>query len=1008
MWRKLRQKIWKWREVLVTTPSVAIVVIAANSAGLFQLLEWATHDQFFRLRPTEAVDPRIVIVTIQESDIKKAGQWPVSDAVLAQLIERLKSQQPRAIGLDLYRDLPVEPGHQTLLELYKSTPNLIGVEKLVAETVAPPPILKKLNQVGIADLVLDNDGTVRRGLLTVKPANSTTRESLAVKLALTYLEREGITLEVENAAKKHYRLGQALFKPFTGNQGGYTSADAGGYQILLNYRGTIENFQTVSMTQVLENQIPSDLVRDRIVLIGSTAQSLNDHFFTPYSSSFSASPQRMPGVVIHANLTSQMLSAALDGRPLIEGWSETAEWLWIFGWTLVGTTALQKVSQAKLWRKIPIPQWLILSLCLFPAGSILWTTSYLFFLQGWWLPTISPFVALIGSAIASTFYRTIELQREKADLEILLETATEHYDFIAAELQNQAEEAAQESERRLAQFLEAMSLGVAVLDATGKPYFFNQRAQELLGKGVVPLATVEQLSKVYQVYVAGTDWLYPVENMPLVRALRGEYSTIDDVEIHQGNSVIPLEVWGTPIYDESGNIAYAIAAFQDITERKQSQEALIQAEEKYRSIFENALEGIFQTTPDGRFLNTNPALSQIFGYDSPDDLMANVTDIQHQLYVEPHRLTEFICLMEQHGAVSGFEFQAYRQDGSIIWISQNARVVRDANDELLYYQGFIEDITERKRAEVERINFTNQLYQLNEANERFVPRQFLQLLKKESITDVKLGDQVQLNMSILFADIRNFTTLSERMTPEENFKFINAYLSHMEPAIGENNGFIDKYIGDAIMALFSHSADDAVNAGIDMLHRLTKYNATRTNPERPPIKIGIGINTGSLMLGTVGGPNRMDGTVISDAVNLASRLEELTKYYGVSLLISHHTFQRLHHPVEYAFRVIDRVTVKGKSEMVSVFEIFDADPPDIRGAKLLTKAIFEQALFFYTVQAFKSAAQLFQECLEVSPRDRVAQIYLERCQYRENGGNGVNGDAAHCTEASRCSGGLIL
>ncbi len=154
-------------------------------------------------------------------------------------------------------------------------------------------------------------------------------------------------------------------------------------------------------------------------------------------------------------------------------------------------------------------------------------------------------------------------------------------------------------------------------------------------------------------------------------------------------------------------------------------------------------------------------------------------------------------------------------------------------------------------------------------------------------------------MSILFADIRDFTTLSERMTPEENFKFINAYLSHMEPAILDNNGFIDKYIGDAIMALFSRSADDAIKAGIDMLHRLAKYNTKRTNPERPPIQIGIGINTGSLMLGTVGGQTRMDGTVIGDAVNLASRLEALTKHYGVSLLISHHTFQCLRHPVEY-------------------------------------------------------------------------------------------------------------
>jgi class 3 adenylate cyclase len=269
------------------------------------------------------------------------------------------------------------------------------------------------------------------------------------------------------------------------------------------------------------------------------------------------------------------------------------------------------------------------------------------------------------------------------------------------------------------------------------------------------------------------------------------------------------------------------------------------------------------------------------------------------------------------------------------------------------------------------------------------------LLKKESISDVKLGDQIELFMSILFADIRDFTTLSERMTPEENFKFINAYLSHMEPAILDNNGFIDKYIGDAIMALFSRSADDAIKAGIDMLHRLAKYNTKRTNPERPPIQIGIGINTGSLMLGTVGGQTRMDGTVIGDAVNLASRLEALTKHYGVLLLISHHTFQCLHHPVEYAFRFIDRVKVKGKSEIVSVFEIFEADPPQLRMGKLVTKPLFEQALFLYTTHSFKKAAQLFQECLDITPEDTVAQIYLERCQHKESDSSRALANASH-------------
>lgn len=279
-----------------------------------------------------------------------------------------------------------------------------------------------------------------------------------------------------------------------------------------------------------------------------------------------------------------------------------------------------------------------------------------------------------------------------------------------------------------------------------------------------------------------------------------------------------------------------------------------------------------------------------------------------------------------------------------------------------------------------RIRTHLELANLNIAYGRFVPHQFLQFLNKESIVDVHLGDQVQQEMSILFSDIRSFTTLSENMTPEDNFRFINSFLSYMEPAIIDHEGFIDKYIGDAIMALFSGSADQAVKAGITMLQRLVEYNAHRVAKGYVPIQIGIGINTGLLMLGTVGGQQRMDSTVISDAVNLASRLEGLTKNYGVSLLISHHTFSRLSNPDEYAIRMIDKVKVKGKSELVTVYEVFDANYPDNKVGKLATKEVFAKALTLYEQGDFTNAKPLFQACLRENPLDTVAQSYLERCQ----------------------------
>jgi len=851
MWLKLRKKILQWRGVIITASSAAVLTIVVSSAGLFQLLEWASLDQFFRLRPREPIDPRLLIVTIGESDIQQVGTWPIPDAVLAEAIKKLKTQQPRAIGLDIYRDLPVEPGHQALIEVFESTPNLIGVEKAAGKNkVAPPPTLEQLEQVAVSDLLLDGDGKVRRGLLSIRSEEGSTKLSLGAKLALMYLEAEGINLEPIDETQ--LRLGKAIFVPFQGNDGGYIRANDNGYQILLNFRGMPESFRTISLMEVLENRLPPDLVHNRIVLIGSTAESLKDLFQTPYSNSLLTSPQRMPGVVIHANVASQIVSAALEGRSLLKVWREPLEWLWIVAWSFTGATGCWLLLQSKRLNQQLLLKWTVLSLSIFLGGGMLISGSYLAFLGSWWLPVVSPLLAFTGSAITIIFYHSFWLQQEKADLEILLETTTEHFNSVEAVLQDQAEEAVRAGEKRLIQFLEAVPVGVAVIDANGKPYYLNQKAQDLFGKGVESLANSEKLAEVYQNYIVGTDQLYPVENLPLMRALRGESSSVDDIEIHQGDKIIPIEAWGTPIYDEKGDISYAIVAFQDITERK--------------------------------------------------------------------------------------------------------------------------------RSEAERMRFTNELYQLNQANARFVPRQFLQLLNKQSIVDVKLGEAVQKEMSILFADIRSFTTLSEQMSIEDNFNFINAYLSRMEPAIAENYGFIDKYIGDAIMALFSGCADDAVKAAIAMLKRLAEYNIVRQTEQRSSIHIGIGINTGSLMLGTVGGPNRMDGTVISDAVNLAARLETLTKEYGVSLLISHHTFLQLDHPVGYAFRAIDRVKVKGKSEMVFVFEIFEVDPPELRRGKLATKSIFEQGLWRYHQDYFKEAAELFQHCLKINPRDRAAQIYLERCQ----------------------------
>ncbi|MCI5132318.1 MAG: adenylate/guanylate cyclase domain-containing protein [Candidatus Electrothrix sp. EH2] len=277
------------------------------------------------------------------------------------------------------------------------------------------------------------------------------------------------------------------------------------------------------------------------------------------------------------------------------------------------------------------------------------------------------------------------------------------------------------------------------------------------------------------------------------------------------------------------------------------------------------------------------------------------------------------------------------------------------------------------------------LQEINSAYARFVPNDFLNYLKKESIIEVQLGDHVEKNMSVLFADIADFTTISERMSPKENFTFVNSILNAVGPVIRNHNGFIDKYIGDAVMALFDISPADAIDAAIGMLDAVTGYNEQRRAQEAsaPQIKIRIGINTGHLMLGIIGEYGRMDGTVISDAVNLASRLEGLAKMYEASLLISGYTYyclKSMKKPFQYTIRELDLVAVKGKSEPVSVFEVLEGEEGEVLQKKRATKKQFEKGVFLYREKDFHKTLQIMREILEYNPKDGAAQLYLDRCE----------------------------
>jgi class 3 adenylate cyclase len=264
--------------------------------------------------------------------------------------------------------------------------------------------------------------------------------------------------------------------------------------------------------------------------------------------------------------------------------------------------------------------------------------------------------------------------------------------------------------------------------------------------------------------------------------------------------------------------------------------------------------------------------------------------------------------------------------------------------------------------------------QLTLAYERFFPHQFLDILQKKNILEIKLGDQIEKRMAVLFSDIRNFTSIIEKKSPAESFKFINDYLGQVGPLVRKNSGFIDKYIGDAIMALYERP-DDALNSAIQIMGLLKEAAAKGGSA----IEIGAAIHFGNLMVGTVGESERMDGTVISDTVNTSSRLESLNKSYGTHILVSEEFLERLSSKEKYKIRFVDHIFAKGKANGIKIYEVFDVDSPELIQKKEQMKGDFEKAMEHYRARNFQEAASLLENCKKIVPEDLVVDLFSKRC-----------------------------
>ncbi|PCJ33399.1 MAG: hypothetical protein COA99_15875 [Moraxellaceae bacterium] len=331
-----------------------------------------------------------------------------------------------------------------------------------------------------------------------------------------------------------------------------------------------------------------------------------------------------------------------------------------------------------------------------------------------------------------------------------------------------------------------------------------------------------------------------------------------------------------------------------------------------------------------------------------------------ELYCDASVHDRLLLILATQGGVDRSEVCLRRHDGADVWVEISLRQL-EFNDEPSVLCG-IHDITHLKA--------------MNRAANRFVPKEYLEFLNKNSISDITLGDHVTGEMTVMFSDLRGFTSLSENMSPQENFAFINAYFGRVSPIVREHKGFIIKYLGDGIHGIFPQRADDGVRAGIAQLRKVQRYNEYRVQKGRLPIAVGIGVNTGYMMVGMVGEHDRMQGDAFSDEVNLTARIEGLTKFYGTHFIISDATRQRLNEPTTFDIRFLDRVQVAGRKGTLDLYEVYDADPPEMRALKQETQIDYEQALDLYYDRQFDAAQLKLFGVLQRNPRDKPAWHHL--------------------------------
>jgi CHASE2 domain-containing sensor protein len=386
-------------QVLLLSLAIAASLVGIRHLGWLQPLELTAFDAMMRLRPDEGSDPRLLLIAIDDNDIQnqEPGRGSLAETSLNTLLAKLEPYQPRAIGLDIYRDFAVDASLPALATRLKQTDTLVTVCKgsdpeNSVEGIAPPPEVP-VDRLGFSDFLRDDDGITRRQILFMSPdpaSRCATPYSLSIQLAFRYLFVEGILPSfTEN---NDLQLGVTQFRRLASHSGGYQNIDARGSQIMLNYRATDRIATQVSLTDVLEGRVNLAVAKNKIVLIGVTADSTGDYWSTPLKV---GPTNKMPGVLVQAHMVSQILSAVMDGRPLLWTWQPWLEAIWIGGWSLIGGLVTWLIRSRSAFAK---PSWVYLVVATVTTSVVLYGICFGVLIRGGWLPVVP---ALLGVLIAS-------------------------------------------------------------------------------------------------------------------------------------------------------------------------------------------------------------------------------------------------------------------------------------------------------------------------------------------------------------------------------------------------------------------------------------------------------------------------------------------------------------------------------------------------------------------------------------------------------------------------------